>query len=568
MSVSNGNLKFQYSAIIFDNYNPENYTQTDLEDSFKSSIIVDFKAPTKPVDKTDSITPKAIFDSFIENRYLSSNASISKVDKGKISVYGDWRMSSGLGQTIEFKYKQVQSVTKEAYKINYGILIYDTTIEGPAFMNIENKKSSNVDQGLINPIPRGDLTPWIDDLTVNVSSSLQNSSYISKVADVTLKNLDTTEHGYNILQLIEHNLCIVQIWAGYDLPLYPYFQGFINTINTSRTGSESTIKLSCEDVGTYCLKNIYFDMPMLFGNVRIDAAVKSVMDFSGFSDYFVADYTGVDGADLRLNPNPSANPDQLRALPTDKIDSKLHPMLEKMNTLGQQPVFRWDEFNGLFKLESRYKNVDSDLKFIGITNFGADASNPTGQLISVNPDTSQSTPDWHGLLTGSYSIDTTVENLAYGVKTFGQTYNGFEYQESGESFLADAMSDAALNRIIRSLETGTIPEGYVGFRKYIIDALNANELPSKQLVVKKHKINELIVRKPYHSISFNCYVTKPLQAHGVFVVQAFIDGNVDITDQYIYSSVNYTFDKKNNLITASIGGVSQPWTIKELDMEN
>lgn len=130
------------------------------------------------------------------------------------------------------------------------------------------------------------------------------------------------------------------------------------------------------------------------------------------------------------------------------------------------------------------------------------------------------------------------------------------------------MSDAALNRIIRSLETGTIPEGYVGFRKYIIDALNANELPSKQLVVKKHKINELIVRKPYHSISFNCYVTKPLQAHGVFVVQAFIDGNVDITDQYIYSSVNYTFDKKNNLITASIGGVSQPWTIKELDMEN
>ena len=397
---------------------------------------------------------------------------------------------------------------------------------------------------------------------------MQNSSYISKVADVTLKNLDTTEHGYNILQLIEHNLCIVQIWAGYDLPLYPYFQGFINTINTSRTGSESTIKLSCEDVGTYCLKNIYFDMPMLFGNVRIDAAVKSVMDFSGFSDYFVADYTGVDGADLRLNPNPSANPDQLRALPTDKIDSKLHPMLEKMNTLGQQPVFRWDEFNGLFKLESRYKNVDSDLKFIGITNFGADASNPTGQLISVNPDTSQSTPDWHGLLTGSYSIDTTVENLAYGVKTFGQTYNGFEYQESGESFLADAMSDAALNRIIRSLETGTIPEGYVGFRKYIIDALNANELPSKQLVVKKHKINELIVRKPYHSISFNCYVTKPLQAHGVFVVQAFIDGNVDITDQYIYSSVNYTFDKKNNLITASIGGVSQPWTIKELDMEN
>ena len=568
LSVSNGNIKFQYSAIIFDNYNPENYVETDLEDSFKSSIIADFKAPIKPVDKSDSITPQAIFNSFIENRYLGSSASISNIEKGKLSVFGDWRMSSGLGQTIEFKYKEVQSVTKEAFKVNYGILIYDTTIEGPAFMNIENKKSSKVDEGLITAIPRGDLSPWITNLSVNVNSSNQNSSYISKTAGFTLKNLDTTEHGYNILQLIEHNLCIVQIWAGYDQPLYPYFQGFINNVTTTRSGSESDISVSCEDVGTYCLKNIYFDMPMLFGNVRIDSALKSVMDFSGFSDYFVADYSGIDGFDLRLNPNPSANQDQIRALPTDKIDSKLHPMLEKMNTLGKQPVFRWDEAFGVFRLEARYKNVDSDLKFIGITNFGADSSNPSGQLISVNPDTSQSTPDWHGLLTGDFTISTTVENLSYGVKTFGQTYNGFEYQESGESFLADAMSDAAFNRIIRSLETGSIPEGYVGFRKYVIDAMSANELPSRQLVLKKHAINELIIRKPYHSISFSCYVTKPLQSHGVFVVQAFIDGNVDITDQYIYNSVAYRFDKSTNLITASVDGISQPWTIKELDMEN
>ena len=568
IKVSNGNVKFQYSAIIFDNYNPENYQQNDLEDSFKSSIIVDFKAPVKPVDKTDAITPKAIFDSFIDNRYLGSIAPISKVDKGKISVYGDWRMSSGLGQTVEFKYKEVQSVTKEAYKINYGILIYDTTIEGPAFMNIENKKSSKVDSGLITPIPRGDLTPWVSDIRVSVSSSLQNSSYVSKTCEITLKNLDTTEHGFNILQLIEHNVCVVQVWAGYDLPLYPYFQGFINNIDGNRTGSQSSITISCEDVGTYCLKNIYFDMPMLFGNVKIDAALKSVIDFSGFSDYFVADYTGIDGADLRLNPNPSANQDQLRALPTDTIQEKLFPMLEKMNTLGKQPVFRWDESNGVFKLESRYKNIDTDLKFIGITNFGTDSANPNGQLISVNPDTSQSTPDWHGLLTGSFSVNTTIENLAYGVKTFGQTYNGFEYQESGESFLADAMSDAAFDRITRSLETGNIPEGYVGFRKYVIDALNSNELPSRQLVLQKHAINELIVRKPYHSISFNCYVTKPLTAHGVFVLEAFIDGTVDITDQYMYESVTYTFDKTSNLITAAVNGISQPWTIKELDMKN
>ena len=63
------------------------------------------------------------------------------------------------------------------------------------------------------------------------NSTLQNASLIQKTASVTLKNLDTTEHGWNILQLIEHNLCIVQIWAGYET-VFPYFQGFITNIDT------------------------------------------------------------------------------------------------------------------------------------------------------------------------------------------------------------------------------------------------------------------------------------------------------------------------------------------------
>lgn len=568
MKVSNGNVKFQYSAIVFDNYNPDFYSQVDLENSYKSRIVLDFKASTSPVDKSDSIEENAIFQNFTDNRYLGIDAPISKVDNGKVSVFGDWRMSSSNGQKIEFSYKQFFTENKNSYKINYGTLIYETTIEGPAFISIENKKSTKEDTGLLHSIPRGDLSPWVDSLTVTVNSNLQNAAYVSKNASVTLKNLDTTIHGHNILQLIEHNVCVIQIWAGYDMPLEPYFQGFINTISSSRTGSESSIVISCEDVGSYCLKNIYFDVPILFGNVTISSALQATMNASGFSDYFVSDYDGIDGFDLRINPNPSANQDQLRALPTETIQEKLHPMLERMNTLGKQPVFRWDEKFGIFRLEARYKNVDSDLKFIGITNFGNDTANPSGQLINVNPDTSSSTPDWHGLLTGNYRIDTSIENLSYGVKTFGQTYNGFEYRESDEKFLAEALSDQSYNAVINSLESGNIPEGYVGFRKYVVDSYSANELPSKSLVNKKHSINELMVRRPTHTISFDCYVTKPLSAHGVFVIQAFLNGTVDITDQYMYESIYYTFDKKNNLITAQISGISQPWTIKELEMKN
>lgn len=564
ITVKNANIKFQYSAIVFNNYNAED---DSLNTDYKSYIFTDFKAPLKPSDKTDALKPENVFNNFISGRYLGSLAPISNVTNGKPSVFGDWRNSSGLGKTIEFAYKEIASVDFQTYRTSYGLLSYDTTIEGPAFVNIENKKSKSTDTGLIYSIPKGDLSPWLNSLRVEVNSGLQNSSLIQKTASVTLSNLDTTEHGWNILQLIEHNLCIVQIWAGYET-VYPYFQGFIQTVDSTRSGSKSEITLSCQDVGSYCLENVFFDTPHLFGGLAISTAIKQVIDHSGFSDYFKPDYTGVDGFNLRLNANPAAYQDNMKALPTDKISEKLHPLLEKMNTLGQQPVFRWDESTGVFRLEARYKYIDNDLKFLGIGNFGVDTLNPTGQLINVNPDISTKTPDWHGLLSGEFTINTSVENLAYGVKTYGKTLTGFEAQISDETFLAQAMSDTAFDNILNSLDSGTIPEGYVGFRKYVIDAYNANEIPSAELLRKKHSINEKIIRNPYHTMQFNCYVTKPLTTHGCFTVSAFLNGEAEITDKYIYQNVSYTFDKKNNLIDANVRGISQPWTIKELEMKN
>ena len=105
-------------------------------------------------------------------------------------------------------------------------------------------------------------------------------------------------------------------------------------------------------------------------------------------------------------------------------------------------------------------------------------------------------------------------------------------------------------------------------RKYVIDAYNANEIPSAELLRKKHAINEKIIRNPYHTIQFDCYVTKPLSAHGCFTVSAILNGDAEVTDKYIYQSLRYTFDKKNNIISAFVRGISQPWTIKELEMKN
>jgi hypothetical protein len=131
------------------------------------------------------------------------------------------------------------------------------------------------------------------------------------------------------------------------------------------------------------------------------------------------------------------------------------------------------------------------------------------------------------------------------------------------------MSQVAFNNIVNSIvNTGLpVPGKYVGFRKKVIDSLDKNELPTKDLVALKHQQNEFITSNPIHSLSFNCYVTRPLTFHGCFTITA-IDGNdvTDVTSKYIYQSVNYTIDKSQNLITAQVQGYAHPWSIRDLQV--
>ena len=132
----------------------------------------------------------------------------------------------------------------------------------------------------------------------------------------------------------------------------------------------------------------------------------------------------------------------------------------------------------------------------------------------------------------------------------------------------------AKTNIINSLiNTASVPAGYIGFRKFIKDSYEQNELPSDQLVRFKHNQNVKIIRTPFHSISFSCYVTKPLKSYGTFVVKVFVDNSAinpvyNITDKYIYKSIDYSYNKNSNTITASVQGFAQPWTIKELAVRN
>jgi hypothetical protein len=49
-----------------------------------------------------------------------------------------------------------------------------------------------------------------------------------------------------------------------------------------------------------------------------------------------------------------------------------------------------------------------------------------------------------------------------------------------------------------------------------------------------------------------------LNFHGKFLINVFQGQIVNSTDQYVYTGVDYNYDKANNLITASVRGTNMP----------
>lgn len=218
------------------------------------------------------------------------------------------------------------------------------------------------------------------------------------------------------------------------------------------------------------------------------------------------------------------------------------------------------------------KNTDV-LKFTGIGHDG----DTLNKIISTRSGNGAD-PGWHGVLTSGFSINTNINTLTSRVETFGNTLlDGYISKESDPDFENNALSSSTLNNIINYLNNDGVsvesaPKGYVGFRKTVQDNMEAGEIFSRDLLEFKHEQNVNICKFPYHTLSFDCYVTQPLKNHGTFVIQHFIaNKNVDelvSTDKYVYQSLNYNIDKGSNLITANVSGVRQPWTIKELEQRN
>lgn len=589
ISLSNTNLKFRYSAIIFNNFN-----NNQPAGSRKNYIVAEFKYSQKKIPDVKTFL-EVVKKSFEKSSYRINGSpqntgynSTNPLDKN-ISYFADLRLSlDQFANITEFTSPFATNADPDK-KTVYFKLIYNTTIEGPAFLQIEvphpgvlsangvadigSGNSGSTDYKFVNPILSqlfydvGDITSWVETWSISCNAELSNLSKIAKTASITLKNIDSTD-GQFFINAIENNLLVVSIDAGYVLGnLYPYFQGFITNTSYSRKGNDSTFTLTCQDIASFVLENLYFDKNMLIAGMRHDLAIDSIMACSGFWSYYSRNNSdlvsggSIYGIDLRLNSNSTNNQDLIKLNPLDKIYEKLGKLLERLNNPYSLPTFRWAERYG-FKLECRNNYVDNDLKFTGL--------NTAGTVYGFNSNDQDYTnfmknfqSDIHGLLVDEYSIDTDMKNLAAGVRVFGVAMTGFladeRYSPNSVSIANLPLSvQVDLLKYLAEAPFKSAQASYVGFKKYLIWSMQKNEIPDQQVLKRVTDSIELVSKTPISSISFQCYVTRPLNFHGKFMINVFQGQTVNSTDQYVYQSVNYNFNKSNNLITASVKGINMP----------
>jgi hypothetical protein len=441
----------------------------------------------------------------------------------------------------------------------FGQVRYNSVIGGPVLHKIENKLLNNKgkpvyslapDNSLLYPIggqdpnklPAYDISEYIESWVVRYNNG--DSNLIFGEATVTLKNFDagysqdTKYNGMNILSLIEKNKIVIELSAGYNDELEIFFQGFIVKSTTERSASMSQTEFECTDVGKMVLDSTRFKNYVLFGGAKLKYSLYRCFEHSSFYQY------------LRMYENPGyiksleanmsytqLDNQQVYAIEGDTIISKLDILLNKFFTKQtEMPFLRFDYSKQVFEINWRYDSKYRD----SIKLFGIDLTDANTRDAYFK----ENVEDWHGLLSGPFRIST--EN--------GNFYKSFEARGSGyEGFSFSRYSYPQANGFQSIINGDYSVQGYVGYDSKLYQPLDKN-FPDFLSVDTwlRNKIN--ILQKPIYSISFSCYVTRPLNPHGSFVIKSMMNNNTKVTDAYLYTSLTYQCNKKENIIIATVTG--------------
>lgn len=627
MILTNITTSFQYGGIAFSNYNPEQRipdANGNIDpDSDYGFNKVSFSAPK---DKESTITQSAIQKNLDKHRYLSKSQQDFENDfESNASYYGDWR-SPGPELIYIEKTRASDSISTQVE----GIIQFRTTIEGVGFLHVRNSDegtstasqgqtlgdsaagsffsetsiaseaetpSSAVRSKVVQELPWGDISQWLTGWSINYSLNGNNRTSVEGRANITLVNMALTEEGSQILDVLENNTLAVTLSAGYgDTPVY--FQGIIESQKTTREGNKMVTVLTATDVATKCLSDIPFRSVLYFGGMRYGRILDYCIACSGFGDHYIRQSDSTDerfsifqnNMNFRLSNSPiseSLANDVLSANFKKVIMDVIRPTLDLISSREALPVLFWDYDNQIIRIGWRYEpDYQDSLKFLGYANADNVAfypntnsddlaeedlelqdENATNDII--NEEIKIDPLAIHGVLQSKYTIFTNNNQLVAGITMYGQALDSRMIVE--DRVFNDAFSEDALQKLRDSVGQGVPPDaaqiGYVGYRKHIVDQTKTTTIPDK-LALKRY-VDDLesdFLRQTYQTIEFDCYVAKPLNHVGTFVVQTFIgDAEPSVTDAYLYREVNYTFEKETNTITASVKGEKFPTMIRALD---
>jgi hypothetical protein len=350
----------------------------------------------------------------------------------------------------------------------------------------------------------------------------------------------------NILSLIEKNMIVIELAAGYNDESNIFFQGFITNTTTERQASGSLTTFDCADVGKVVLENTKFQNYVLFAGSKIKYAIFRCFEHSGFYPYFRL-YENP-GYIKSINANMSytqLDTKQVIAIQGESIISKLTVFLDEyMTKQPEMPFLRFDYSKQVFEMDWRYASKYRDeLKL-----FGVDLTDANTRDIYFK----ENLEDWHGLLSGPFTVFTNNGNFFRSFEARGRGYEGFSVSQYVRP--QQDIKNAIINGDYSV-------QGYVGFDKKHYEELG-ERFPDWLSVDTwlRNKIN--ILTNPIFNVQFSCYVKRPLNNHGSFIIKSMMSKNSRVTDAYLYTGITYSCDKKNNLIIARVTGAQAKKLVK------
>lgn len=570
---------FQYSPIVFDHIdtNPKN------ERNLYSYITARFDAPNT---KSNAISYSQIKKTVNDSVYFGNYSKDIDEYKHPVSMYADSRLYGT--DLIQLNEQGLQSNGNESV-YNLMTLVSYGCADGSIFMRLDNddantptsgfdnnvilnssssqtaslsantantiatsSKYSNNSTNILQEINDSDLSEYVLAWNVDVNAEENNKFVITKTATITLANVDSDGRGSNVLDLLERNLLVIRLEAGYGEVLDTYFEGFCTKISIEKSGSGTDITLSCVDIMSYALSNIVFENPMLITGLSLFRAIDYIIACSGFADHYLR-FNGNNAfnyyGSLKLDQNSVQKQDLITCSLVDTILDKVKDVGKLLlNKKSALPTIRWDSDYKKIIFDARSNYLDTDFKFTGLV----EESNQEYIKMTSNPGVS--VPEWHGLLNGKYTVDIDNTYLASGVKSFGLLRDGYKYISTPELKIENGLSFSKRFSLTNSINSNSLVEGWVGFRKIKVDSVDKSIVANETILRNRFRFFETITSETIHSISFSCYVTKPLREYGNFLINIFVNDKTSQTDPYIYEKVSYAFSKENNYIVADVTG--------------